>query len=426
MKRVLVIGHFWPYHPGGSKRVLGLAKYLPEFGWEPIVLTATLCDKPDFQCRVIETLSRNTVVEFKKFLRLNPKRGFQEQLGIPSKIIHKKASPTARIAKLFEAVITYPDIESGWKSFALEAVKKCFLTERVDALLSVWPITAHIIAKGLKEEYKLPWLADFPDLWSETYAYSYGRIRKWFDRNLEKRTLRRADILTTSSWPQTEVMRNIHGRQDILTITIGFDPEKINEPPMPLTEKFTITYTGIFYGENRNPSKFFEALHELLSEKLIIQDDVQVRLYGPPAKSVEMEIEKLNLSPVVKQHGVVPWEECLKRQRESQLLLQLNWENKKEKGAYSGKITEYLAARRPVLSVGGWGNDVTEELFQETKVGAYCPNVMQIKEALLKYYLEYKQRRKVIFQGDISRTDKYSYREMAKKFATLLNLICSK
>ncbi len=36
-RRVLVVGSVWQYRGGGA-RVFGLVKYLPERGWEPILL----------------------------------------------------------------------------------------------------------------------------------------------------------------------------------------------------------------------------------------------------------------------------------------------------------------------------------------------------------------------------------------------------
>jgi len=39
MKKVLIITYYWPPAGGpGVQRVLKFAKYLPEFGWQPIIL----------------------------------------------------------------------------------------------------------------------------------------------------------------------------------------------------------------------------------------------------------------------------------------------------------------------------------------------------------------------------------------------------
>jgi hypothetical protein len=54
MKKVLILGCIWPYHQkAGVPEVPCLAKYLPEFGWEPIVLTMPLPGNPNLKYRVI-------------------------------------------------------------------------------------------------------------------------------------------------------------------------------------------------------------------------------------------------------------------------------------------------------------------------------------------------------------------------------------
>lgn len=423
MKKVLVLGHFWPFHRGGSKRMLGLAKYLPEYDWEPIILTGVLQGKPDRDYRCIETPSANRIASLKKMLGFNPKKGVQEQIGIPTVVRERHDSITTRFLKTIEAVVTYPDVEIGWKPHALKEAHKLFSTEKVDGIISVWPIVTHLIAKELKDTYRVPWIADFPDMWTYTYAYRYGRVRRFMDKRLELQTLRRADELVTSSWPQSRVLERLHKRELVHTIKIGFDPECENVPPAPLVGKFAITYTGVLYGKERNPTKFLAALAELINEEKIDPAQTEVRFYGDRDGSVDVEIERLRLASVVKQYGVVSWEECLARQRETQLLLHLNWEDPNEKGAYSGKISEYLAARRPIISVGGFGGDVIEELFNETKIGSYCPRVQDIKMSLLRYYDEYKRSGSLAFTGDENEISKNSYRRMAEEFATLMNSV---
>jgi hypothetical protein len=101
-------------------------------------------------------------------------------------------------------------------------------------------------------------------------------------------------------------------------------------------------------------------------------------------------------------------------------LLLLNWEDPLEKGTYTGKIFEYLAAQRPILVTGGFGNDVVEELLAETSSGVYCSTVEAIKKAVRESYLEYETKGKVAYNGIVEKIGKYSYREMAKSFAEIL------
>ena len=98
-----------------------------------------------------------------------------------------------------------------------------------------------------------------------------------------------------------------------------------------------------------------------------------------------------------------------------------NWEDKTQKGAYTGKIFEYLAARRPILAIGGQRGDVVERLLLETKAGVFVPEIADIKNYLKDLYLEYQKEGKVIYRGDWAEISKYSQREMARKFTEVLN-----
>ncbi len=424
MKKVLIIGHFWPYHQGGSKRILGLAKYLAEFGWKPTILTGKLnSGKPEIDIHYIETESGNRIAQFKRFFGLDSKKSIQAQMGISAPTREKEGSLSTRLVKMVEAVVTYPDTEIAWKTHAMKAVEKLMVEHKYDAVLSVWPITAHMIGHEIHKKYGVPWFVDFPDMWAFTYAYRYGEIRRYFDKRLERKTMIPAKTIVTSSWPQSRLLEKLHKRERIHTIKMGYDPEYENNPPIPLTDKFTITYTGVLYGKERNPYKFFEALASLIRKRLIDPKDVDVRFYGKFEDWVQEDIERHGLQDIVKQYGSVSWMDCLQRQRESQLLLQLNWEDPKEKGAYSGKIAEYLAAFRPVISVGGFGKDVMEELFIETNVGAYCIDVSETETALLNYYNEFKTHGFVDFKGTLNAITSYSYREMAGQFAKILNQV---
>lgn len=134
----------------------------------------------------------------------------------------------------------------------------------------------------------------------------------------------------------------------------------------------------------------------------------------------EREAERYGLPDVVRQYGIVSRTASFEKQRESQLLLLLNWEDPLEKGTYTGKIFEYLAAQRPILATGGFGNDVIEKLLAETNSGVYCSTVEEIKKAVRELYLKYKTKGKVAYHGIVEKIDKYSYREMAKNFAEIL------
>ena len=322
----------------------------------------------------------------------------------------------------YREIAHYPDSEKGWKPFAVKAGDELLQNEDVDAMISSSsPVTCHLIARELKEKHRIPWIADFRDLWTQNHNYSYSRLRKLFEKKFELKTLSTADTLVTASSPITEKMKKLHKGKSIHTITNGFDPDKMSNGKANLTSKFTITYTGQIYPK-QDPSKLLVALKDLISERAIDTNDVDVRFYGPENGLLTRKIEEYGLSAIVSQCGIVPREISFEKQRESRLLLLLKWEDPQERGIYTGKIFEYLAAKRPILATGGT-DDVVKELLKETNAGIDAQTVEDIKNALRRLYVEYKLSGKITCQGNSEKVNRYSYREIAEKFSEVINMI---
>lgn len=423
MKKVLIIANL--FH--ASPRIPSLAKYLTEFGWQPIILTTPIGESPDSRfgppndfknnVRTIETGNFSTPYEQKG----NMLTKINERFNITSK---RSLSFLKLFYRFYSAIVNYPDSEKGWKPFAVNSGSEVLQNEGVDAMISSSsPVTCHIIAKELKIKYKIPWVADFRDLWTQNFIYGYGYLRKLIERRLELKTLSVADALVTVSQPCAEKLKELHKREEVYTITNGFDPERLDEEKIDLTSKFTITYTGYIYRRQQDPSKLFAALQDLISDETIDPNDIEVRFYGPELEWLPNEIEEYGLSAIAKYYGILPRQISFKKQRESWLLLLFNWEDEREKGCYPLKVFEYLAAKRPILATGGFGSDVIEKLLEEIKAGMYCKTVEGIKKVLSELYSEYKLKSEITYNENMEKINKYSYREMARKFAEVLDTI---
>jgi glycosyltransferase involved in cell wall biosynthesis len=391
-----------------------LAKYLPEFGWQPIILTAPIGEDAYSQFRIPK--------DFKTTVRVIETHGYSSPYGkkrLTSKKYTKVRPFLKFLYKYYREIAQYPDAEKGWKPFVLKASNHLLQNEAIDAIVSSSsPVTSHLIAKELKEKHRIPWVAELRDLWTQNHNYPYSPLRKFFEKRLELKTLSSADALVALSSPDAEKLMALHNGKMICTITNGFDPDKMSDGKTNLSSKFTITYTGQIYPK-QDPSKLLVALKGLISDKTIDPADVEVRFYGPENVLLTKCIKELGLSNIVKQYGVVPIDFSLEKQRESQLLLLLKWEDSRERGVYSGKVFEYLAAKRPVLATGGT-DDVITELLNETAAGIDAKSAEDIKNALRISYTEYKIKDKISYQGIEEKINKYSYRELAREFAELL------
>jgi hypothetical protein len=427
MKKVLIIGYFWPYNRWGSGRMLGLSKYLKDFGWEPIILTAPLQEKPPMNIRVIETnFPGDIFISLRKVLRLF---GFNEKISMTEQI-KESLGQGAQNSMIdfartkYQEIFGFPDTEKSWRSHALRAAEELLENERIDALMSVWPVTSHLVAQAVHRKFALPWLADFPDPWSQSHNYPYSRIRKHFDEKLELRTIADADALTSSS-PLVTQRQAVFLKRSLVTITNGFDPESISLT-VPLADPFTITYTGTIYSGKQDPEKFLLALKKLLSLGKINSRQIRVRFYGKRYTWLDAMIVKHSLTEIVRQYGLVSREETLIKQRESHLLLLFNWEDAEENGVFPLKFFEYLAAQRPILAAGGFEHDYINHMLCETKAGIYAYDVNGIAEGVLRSYEEFIRTGTVAFNGEVTRIDQYSQKEMAHKFAVVLDSLMAK
>ena len=416
MNNVLIIVHL----PRASPRIEGLVRYLPDFGWLPIILTGVTSEYTDLPARIVQTPYRDALGFMGRLLKIDPEKDAGQQIKNRLGVTSRK-SPIDYFLTLGGAIINYPCPDKNWKPFALQATREMLQKENIDAIISSSaPVVSHLISSRLKEDYNIPWIADLRDLWSQNHNYSYGPLRRFLDRRLELKTLAKADALVTVSEPWAEKLRTLHKGKTVYEVTHGFNPAEVNVPPAKLTLKFTITHTGSIYSRKHDPVKLFAALRDLISGKIMDQNDIEVRFYGTMADWVDKEIKEYGLTDIIRQYGQVPKDVAVGKQRESQVLYITKWRDLQERGAYSGKIFEYLAARRPILAADG-SYDVVTDLLNETKAGIDAQSVQDIKDALEKLYQDYKLKGELSFNGIDSKINNYSHREMARKFSEILN-----
>lgn len=421
MKKVLIVSYRFPPDPFiGSLRALGLKKYMQEFGWCPYILTRNL-DVDASDTHIVRTPypEHSSVKNFKKKIGLNPGKTVKKQFNQTNQ--KNRDTIVDKLLYMAESVVAYPDDQSDWYRYAVDAGSQLLERERFDAIISSSaPVTCHLVARTLSMKFNLPWVADFRDLWTQNHYYKYNSIRHYFEEKLELKTLGNAVALTTVSRSLADTLSLIH---DVPAFSVpnGFDPDTVDNVKLPLSPRFSISYTGTLYKGKRDPSLLFEALSQLIKEKKVLPDDIEVNFYGPREDWMAAEIEKYGLEEVVIEHGFIPREDSFRVQRQSHLLLLLLWDNVSEVGVYTGKVFEYLAAKRPIIAIGPSTGSVVQDLIEETNAGIYCSDPEYLKDYILKSYNTYLQQGEVNYEGIEEYIEKYSQREMAKKFASILD-----
>jgi glycosyltransferase involved in cell wall biosynthesis len=400
-------------------RPAALAKYLPRFGWEAVVLTPKRQGIRRESEQVIETEYGDVLGDWKARLGLDRKKGIHERFGLSVAQRPGEVLLHTRALEYVKYLLTYPDSTKGWIPFAVEAVEEIRRQNQdISAIVtSSPPISCHLIGRRAKTILGCPWIADFRDLWTQNLGHTGPQF---LQGGLEKRTLEHADVLVAVSTPWANRLQDRYPKKKICTIPNGFDPDNYSSLAPPLTREFTISYTGQLYQDRRDPTVLFEVLRDLLKEGSISADELRVRFYGPLEAWLPALIRKYGLDTAAELHGPIPRKDVMLHQRESQVLLVLPWSDRRETGHHSAKLFEYFAAERPILAVGGSRGVLTQTL-EETHAGVHALSKERLREFLLNAYAEYKEYGRVSYAGDRQAIEQYSHPEMARSFARLLD-----
>ena len=426
MKKVLVISNYFSltknvYGIIGALRIKKFCKYLPELGWFPIVLTRNILNN---RLEIENSQNMRIVyIQYKKEkLFQNVDQTLMGKNGYKSKWAQSKLRNL--LVFLTKEIFYYPDEFRSWLTYAVNVGVELVKEEKIDLIFSsALPPTVHLITSQIQKRTNLPWVAEYRDLWSENYYLKHFFIRSWFERKLEVKTLQNAKLLITVSEPLAEKLRQMH-KKPVEVITNGFDDEDY-KLEVPLTPYFSITYTGQIYEGKQDPTLLFIAVKKLIEDRKTDEKFFKIRFYGPEKDipKIEFLAEKYNLQKVVKHYGPMPLNESIIRQKESTILLLLNWNSPEEKGVYTGKIFEYLGAGRPILAIPKIDGGVVDELLKKTNCGVSVSDLDEIINILLYWYKKFTEEKKLTIDPNYEEIKKFTRKELTKKLAYLFDRI---
>lgn len=372
MKKVLIITYYWPPAGGaGVQRALKFVKYLPQFGWEPIVLTVENPDSPTEdlslledipkECKVYKTKSLEPFEVYKKFT------GRKSNEKIPGDILLKSdnVSLKDKLAKWVRVNLFIPDAKIGWKKYAVKKGSEIIRTENIDLIFTTSPPqTVALIGRKLAKLTGVKWIADFRDPWMEIVYYqnlNRSKITKAIDTSLEKKVMNDADTIVTISEDMARLLKGKAKDQGVVVIPNGFDETDFEPIESIKNDKFTIAYTGSM-SKDRMPYPFINAL-----KKLIYDDDVkniQMKFTGKFCHEFYEAIEREDLTEFFIFKGFVPHKESTRILQSSDALLLVIDNVPNNKGFLTGKLFEYMGCRKPIFAIGpvdGDANSIIKE-----------------------------------------------------------------
>ncbi|MBT0812616.1 glycosyltransferase [Litoribacter ruber] len=423
LKKVLIITYYWPPSAGsGVQRWLKFAKYLPQYGWEPVVFTP---ENPDFELRdmsLLKEIPRD--LEVLKFPIWEPYGIFRKLKGgkikDPSKILEKgEKGLFDKLSIWMRANLLIPDPRRFWVKPSVEYLSDILEKNKIETVITTGPPhSLHLIGRNLKRKLGVRWVADFRDPWSsweflDTLPMT-PLVRKQHEE-LERSVLKEADRVLTISPTFQEEISKIYPRS-IDLITNGFDqadlPAQFAAAP-EVSKGLKIVYTGII-DAIRDPLPFLKALRQAFEGTAV---PVEMTFVGKVSDKVIHFIESDEwLANHVHFAGYVSHEEVFGFYEQANLLLLILTKTKNAKGNIPGKIFEYMATERPVLALGDPAGD-SAQILQAAQAGKVFAHkqVDEIKSFLLRYA---KGEIQINSGGNVK---KYDRKELTKKLAAILD-----
>ncbi len=429
MKKVLIIAYYWPPSGGGGvQRWVKFAKYLGDFGWQPIVYVPKNANYSVVDASIDQDIPENIEIWqypiFEPYHFYNLFKGKKKTEKIHPNFLSegKKLGWKDKIAVWVRGNIFIPDARFMWILPSRRYLRQKLTDTKVDMIISTGPPhSVHLIAQNLNSTFKIPWIVDYRDPWTQIDYFDELMLTcaaKKFHQYLESKVLDQCDHIIT-------VGKNMALDLEALTktpksvITNGYDDSEVKvNPHLPLD--FNITYLGVM-NVSRNPTSLWQVLHDLATEKHTLINELNVKLVGQIDAESKSSIKDFRIDNVVQEIGYVSHTKALEYLQNAAILLLVINKTKNNKTILTGKIFEYIASGKPILCIGPKDGDAADILrdVENATIFEY-DDVEGIKEYLLDMYHKFNAGNFSIVKTNSS---KYSRKNLTQDLAELMNKI---
>jgi glycosyltransferase involved in cell wall biosynthesis len=381
-----MIAYFFP--PAGVVgvyRTLKFAKYLREFGWAPRVLTTSNGRFPTWDESLLRLVPDDVPVNrcagFEWFNEGHSRAPSAEKRRTLASRIH------TRLFMIWDW-IALPDPYIGWAPSAfLHALKRVRREGIQDVYISGYPFSSFLIGAWLKTWTKVNVTIDYCDPWTQNINYPRRTaLYRWLDRRLERWVVRRSDVVVSNTRYNDEQTYAEFGagkpRENFVAIHNGFDATDFDPIPREATDKFTITYAGVFYYsvgskfgdragddvmETYSPLYFFEALEAFFARRPETKARTRVRFMGVLGQGYDGVIEQRGLVSVIERLGYIDYDAHLRVLKNSDALLLVLSRGEKSRGWIPSKFFQYLGTGNSILALVPDGE--VRNILRETRAG---------------------------------------------------------
>lgn len=418
MKKVLIITYaFPPSNDIAVHRILRFGKWLPNYGWKPVILTP----KYRYFSRIDYNNLRFRYEYFKKVYEVSSKIEYY----ISNILDSNKKSIFHKMFRRFAVSNIIPDQFIPWFISAVKEGVKITKEEKIDAIWATLnPWTDGLIGAYISKKTGVPLLIDYRDPWTLSKFHKHSFLKRKVNTVIEKRMLKYAKVICTTSKPMSRLFvdNNYFDKKSIFTITNSFDEELqyINNTDSSFSDldknKINITYIGTFYGD-RQPFTFIKAIANLIKDEPVLRNKIQINFWGTKKyKNIKKFCDDCNIFDMFSLKGFLSYKQSMEYIRESGILLLLNGEADYNNVFIPGKLFDYLAVKKPILFIG---KGQPAEIIKEINIGesaSHNPSDIKEKLKIIINNLEY-------YKPDNNNLQKYHSKYVTRKLADILNNI---
>ena len=378
MNHALLIAFQFPPFSGSSgiQRTLMFCKYLREFGWDPIVLSAHPRAYPLTADDLLDNIPAGLIVERAPAL---------------------DAGRHLAIAGRYFRISALPDRWSSWWFGGVLAGRRLIHRYRPKVIWSTFPIaTAHMIGRSLARSSGLPLVADFRDAMVVEH-YQEPPMIEWSFRKVEAATVRSATAVVCTTPSSLALYSQRYGgdvNARFECIKNGYDEGmfeaagKIVGSHGPRKGPIKLLHSGLINRIERNPQPFLKALGELYTEQTISPHSLRVVFRAPSDRdNFQQLVDQAGARDIVEVAHAIPYREALAELMESDGLLLFQ-------GAICNhlipaKVYEYLRAGRPILALTHTDGDTAKilrgvdvntivDIESKERIKAFLPKFIQM------------------------------------------------
>jgi len=407
MNKVLFITYMFPPLSGaGVWRNLKYAKYLSNYGWKPIIISADESINYEKDYSLLKEIPEETNV---------------------FRISHKGRSRVWQYIRTnLKLDYDFPDTFKTWFLPAYKLAKEILLKEHIDLIYSSSaPFISHFVAMKLKQEFKIPWVADFRDPWTgndfinQHYTeYLIKPLRKYLFSKIwqaEDSILNIANKIIVVTWKHKQQLYDQHeiSSGKIKVITNGYNEEdfrEINKISI-YPNKIIIIYAGSIYtGYAELISDFLDLLYE-------IDPQIEVVFIGKGAFEIQ-KLHRLNLTCIAN----LPKEKFMAFSLGSDFSLLTTLPS--AKWNIPGKTFDYLRLGKPILALVPEDGDAAK-IIKETNTGFVLSYDRQKRKGQLENILKSWKEGRLKYEPNWENITKYEVQNLTQEIVYTFNEIIS-